>query len=251
MLCSLDASSFPRATRGRKSSSPPRRASCRAASTARSARSRRWAPRRSSSSAARRAYRGRRRPHLHRLRDVVGPADPRSRAQGFAEGARGSRGEGHELRRADRARDASGPARRDAHAVDGARALRQLRHRSGDERGPRGARGDEARQDRQVRGLLSRPRGCVPRAGGLGGDDARRADESRRSDRAAARYAARALQRSRLGRTAVRSSTGGRSPPSSSSRSPATWGWFRHARGSSRACARSATAKARCSSSTK
>ena len=65
----------------------------------------------------------------------------------------------HELRRADRARDAAGAARRDADAVDGAGALRQLRHRGGDERGARRARGDEARQDRQVRGLLSRPRG--------------------------------------------------------------------------------------------
>ena len=85
----------------------------------------------------------------------------------------------HQLRRADRARDAAGPARRDADAVDGAGPLRQLGDRSGDERSPRRARGDQARQDRQVRGLLPRPRRPVPGAGRIGSDDARRADQSR------------------------------------------------------------------------
>ena len=64
-----------------------------------------------------------------------------------------------------RARDPARAAGRDADAVDGARALRQLRHRGGDERGARRARVHEARQDPQVRRLLSRPRRRVPRAG--------------------------------------------------------------------------------------
>ena len=57
----------------------------------------------------------------------------------------------------------------------------------------------------------------------------------------AARHAARAVQRSRLGRTRDRATTAGRSPRSSSSRSPATWGWCRRATDSSQGCARSAT----------
>ena len=66
----------------------------------------------------------------------------------------------------------------------------------------RRARGDQARQDRQVRRLLSRPRGLVPRAGGIRRDDARRADEPRRPGGGGRRHAARALQRSGLGRAA-------------------------------------------------
>ena len=46
-------------------------------------------------------------------------------------------------------------------------AVRQLGHRSDDERGAGGARRDRPREDRQVRGLLSRPRRRVSRAGGL------------------------------------------------------------------------------------
>mgnify|MGYP003694804651 CR=1 FL=1 len=83
-------------------------ASCPAASTARSVRSRRSAARRSSSRARRGAsiedVDGN---TLHRLRDVVGPAHPRPRAARAAEGARRRGGARHELRRADRARDAA------------------------------------------------------------------------------------------------------------------------------------------------
>ena len=153
---------------------------------------------------ARGAHRGRRRQQLHRLRDVVGSAHPRARAEGAAEGARRGRRQRHELRRAHRARDAAGAARRDADAVDGAGALRQLRHRGGDERGARRPRGDQARQDPQVRRLLSRARRRVPRAGGLRRDDARRADEPRRRRRRRARHARRALQRPRVGRGHLR-----------------------------------------------
>ena len=58
-------------------------------------------------------------------------------------GGRGARR--HELRRAEPARSRARRARAAADAVDRAGALRQLRHRSGDERGARGARGDRAR----------------------------------------------------------------------------------------------------------
>src|SRR5205823_3837929 len=87
------------------------------------------------------------RPPLHRLRDVVGAAHPRPRAERAARGAGRRRRARHQLRRADRARNAPRAARRDADAVDGARAFCQLRHRSGDERRARRARGVAAPRD--------------------------------------------------------------------------------------------------------
>ena len=112
-------------------------------------------------------------------------------------------GERHELRRADRARDAAGPEGGDAGAVDGARAVRQLRHRGRDERAAGGAGGDQARQDHQVRRLLPRARGRLPGAGRLRRDDARRADQPWRPGGRRRRHPPGALQRSRLGRAAV------------------------------------------------
>ena len=47
---------------------------------------------------------------------------------------------------------------RDADALDGARPLRQLGHRGGDERGARRPRRHRTRSHRQVRRVLSRPR---------------------------------------------------------------------------------------------
>ena len=82
-------------------------------------------------------------------------------------------------------------------AVDRDGALRQLRHRSDDERHARGASAHAAREDHQVRRLLSRPRRSVSRAGRVGPDDARRADQSWRHARGGGRYAAGHLQRSR------------------------------------------------------
>ena len=58
---------------------------------------------------------------------------------------------------------------------------------------------------------------------GSGATDARHADEPRRAGGGRGRHAARALQRPRVGRRAVRRARGRRSPRSSSSRSPATW----------------------------
>ena len=85
----------------------------------------------------------------------------------------------HELRRAEPARARARRARARADAVDGARALRQLRHRGGDERRARGARVHRPRPDRQVRGLLSRTRRRVPRQGRLRRDDARQCRRAR------------------------------------------------------------------------
>ena len=89
----------------------------------------------------------------------------------------------HELRRTEPARSRARQARAAPRAVDRAHALRQLGHRGDDERGARGARRDRPREDRQVRGLLSRPRRRVSRAGGFGRADVRHADESRRPGR--------------------------------------------------------------------
>ena len=86
----------------------------------------------------------------------------------------------HELRRAEPARSRARRARPRADAVAGARALRQLGHRSGDERAARGARGHRPRSHPEVRRLLSRPCRSVPREGGIRRLDARDADEPRR-----------------------------------------------------------------------
>ena len=99
-------------TRAPRNSSPPRRGFSRAVSTAPCGRSRRSAERRCSS-------RGRSGAHLvdvdgntlRRLRDVLGSAHPRARAEGLAEGARRGRHARHQLRRPDRARNAAGRAR--------------------------------------------------------------------------------------------------------------------------------------------
>ena len=58
-------------------------------------------------------------------------------------------------------------------------------------------------QDHQVRRLLSRSRRLVPRPGGIGRDDAGRADEPGRARGRGGGHDSRALQRSRLGRTGV------------------------------------------------
>ena len=158
--------------------------SSRAASTARFAPSRRSARRRSSSAARSGA----------RLEDVDGndfidyvmswgPLIHGHAPRGLVKALGRGRARRHELRRAEPARSRARRARARADAVARARALRQLRHRGDDERGPRGAGGDRPRPDRQVRGLLSRPRRCVSRAGRLRRADARRADQPGRDAR--------------------------------------------------------------------
>ena len=135
-------------------------------------------------------HRGRRRQPLHRLRDVVGAAHPRPRAARPRQGAGGGRERGTSFGAPSPLEVELGERVARADAVARARALRQLRHRSGDERGARRARGHRTRPDRQVRRLLSRPRRRVPRAGRLRRADARRADEPRRHARRGGRHAA-------------------------------------------------------------
>ena len=131
----------------------------------------------------------------------------------------------HEFRRADAARDPARAAGGDADAVDGARALRQLRHRSGHERGARRAGVHEAGQDRQVRRLLSRPRRRFPRAGRIGCDDTRRADQPGVAAAAARDTLVARYNDLDIGRAALRRRIAARSRRSSSSRSPGTWAW--------------------------
>ena len=130
-----------------------------------------------------RAHRGRGRQRVHRLRDVVGAAHPRACAARPREGAGRRRARRHELRRAEPARSGPRRARPRADAVDRAGAVRQLRHRSDDERGARGAGGHRPRPHPQVRRVLSRPRGRLPREGRLRRADARHADQPRRDAR--------------------------------------------------------------------
>ena len=87
----------------------------------------------------------------------------------------------------------------------------------------------------------------LPDRGRLGRGDDRRPVLPRRARRRGGRHPARPLQRPR--RRASGCSTrhrATRSPPSSSSRSPATWAWCRPCPASSKGCATSATATARC-----
>ena len=122
--------------------------------------------------AAARARRHRRQP-LRRLRAVVGRVDPRARAPAVVEAVQRAAARRHVVRRADAAR---GRARRGdlrARAVGREGAARVVGHRGGDDRGAARARRDRPRQDREVRGLLPRPRRRVARR--------RRAAASRRS----------------------------------------------------------------------
>ena len=97
-----------------------------------------------------------------------------------------------------RSRSQLAETRARADAVDRDGALRQLRHRSDDERGPRRARRHRPRQIDQVRGLLSRPRRRFLVAGRFGRADARRADQPRRhGGRGGATRSLATLQRSR------------------------------------------------------
>ena len=120
-----------------------RASSCPAASTLRSARSRPSAARRASS----RARRARASPTSTATRSSTtsmswGPMIHGHAPRGPHARARAAGAARHELRRAEPARSRARRAGARAGAVDGARALRQLGHRSDDERGARGARGD-------------------------------------------------------------------------------------------------------------
>ena len=142
------------------------------------------------------------RPELHRLRDVVGPADSRACAAGAHGGADPRRPARHELRRPDRARGgARGPGPPPG-AFDRTGPLRQLGHRGDDERGAAGTGRDGEGPHRQVRGLLPRPRRRVPGPGRLGRDHARGPDQPRRPQGHGGGHPDRPLQRPRLRREA-------------------------------------------------
>ena len=158
---------------------------------------------------------------------------------------------GHELRRAQPSR---GRARRTGTAPDAlarTRALRQLGHRSRHERDPGGPGGHRAREDHQVRRVLPRPRRLVSRAGRVRRADARRADQPRRDARRPRTTPCSQATTTSRRCTGCSTPTAARSRRSSSSRSPATWGWCRRPMAFCGRCATSATPTARCSSSTR
>ena len=174
---------------------------------------------------ARRPHRGRRRQPVHRLRDVVGTADPRPRAEGTAEGAGAAAARGTSFGAPTELETRAGAARRDADAVDGARALRQLRHRSGDERacGSRAPRPSATGSSSSKAAITATPTrsSCRPGSGAM---TLGVPTSPGRPGRGGRRHAARPLQRSRRRsrRCSTRASRTDRRA-SSSSRSPATW----------------------------
>ena len=95
-----------------------------------------------------------------------------TRIPAVVEAVRAGGGARHQLRRADRGGGGAGADGRRGRAVDGDGALRQLRHRGDDERPAPGPRLHRPRQDRQVRGLLPRPRRRPAGAGRLRRRDA-------------------------------------------------------------------------------
>ena len=141
------------------------------------------------------------------------------------------------LRSADGAGGPARRARRRDGALDRDGALRQLGHRGHDERRPPGARRRRGAADREGRGRLPRPRGRVPRLGGLGRRDARDRRQPRRSRRDRRAHDRRALQRPDALEDAFASGSPARSRPSSSSRSPRTWASCPPARATWRRCA--------------
>ena len=135
--------------------------------------------------------------------------------------------------------------------VGRARAHGQLGHRGHHERPAGGARLHRARQGRQVRGLLPRPRRSVP-----GGRRQRRAHpgaarQPRGHQGHHGRHHPRRVQRRRGAAPRSSPRAAARSPASSSSRWPATWASCRRSPAFSRRRAGCAPTPARCSSSTR
>ena len=171
-----------------------------------------------------RRHRGRRRPPLRRLGDVVGAADLRARRPGDRRrrdrgGARAGTCFGAPTEARGRAR--RGDRRRGAVDREGAAGL--LRDRGGDVGDPARARVHAPRPDPQVRRLLPRARRRAARRRRLRARDARHPVVARRADRRAAGHDRLPVQRRRRP-PPPRSRSGARgSRRSSSSRSPGTW----------------------------
>ena len=121
----------------------------------------------------------------------------------------------------------------------------QLRHRGHHERHPAGARLHRARQHHQVLRLLPRPLRRPAGQGGLRRGHLRRPRLRRASPPTSPAHADRGPTTTSMRVKELRGGEpGGRSPASSSSRSPATWGPFRRRRVFSRGYASSARSKA-------
>ena len=105
---------------------------------------------------------------VHRLRRLVGTAASRPPASAkFSRRCERALEHRHQLRRAHRAGNRTGRRHLRRRALDRDGAAGQLRHRSHHVGHPRGARLHRARPDRQVRRLLSRPRGFAAGEGRL------------------------------------------------------------------------------------
>ena len=165
-----------------------------------------------------------RRPPVHRLHRLVGADDPRPRPPE------------REARRRPRPWnwDRASARRRPARSRSPRRSSRPCRRsrRSGSSRrGPRPRcrpsawRGGVTGRDKIIKmaGPLSRPRRRPARPGGLGRDDPRHAQQPRRHPGRDGRHDPLPVQRRAGRRRRLRRSTPARSPPSCSSRSPATW----------------------------
>ena len=189
-----------------------------------------------------------------RLLDWVqswGPLHLRARRSRDDRGGARGRGGRHDVRRRHRARGRAGRGDRRRLPVDRARAARLVGHRGGDVGDPAGAGVHAPRPRDQVRRLLPRPRRPVPRERRLGPRDARHPLVARRPVGRHRRHDRRAVQRRRRPSPRQSRCTARGSPRSSSSRSPGTWAASRPRPASSRRCARSATRRVRCSSSTR
>ena len=146
---------------------------------------------------------GRGRPVVRRLRRLVGPDDPGTRAPRRA-GGDPRRGLSRDLvRRALRPRGGAGRARRAPRAVGREGALRLVGHRGHHERAARRARLHRPPQDPQVRRLLPRPRRLAARRRRLRRRDPRHPRLPGRARGHGGRHARRPLQR-RAGRRAGR-----------------------------------------------
>ena len=151
---------------------------------------------------------GRRRQALHRLRRLLGAGDPRPRAPG-GRARRAGNGARTGCRSARRRRSRSRWPRRCAASLPSIELVRLVS--SGTEatmtalRLARGFTGPQ--QDRQIRGLLPRPRRQPAGEGGLGRADLRPAVVGRRAAGDRQRDARAAVQRPRRGRGRVRAPT--------------------------------------------
>ena len=140
---------------------------------------------------------GRRGQSIHRLCRLLGADDRRPQSSRSSRGGRARRQGRSVLRHALRGGSDDG---RDDHAadpVDGHGPHGQFGHRGHDVGHPAGPRRHRPQPDREIRGLLPRPRRQLPGQGGLGGTDIRRADLARRAQGQCRPDAHPALQRSR------------------------------------------------------